>query len=48
MTFTAEQVAELQARNTHPALFALMDDLFEAEMTTEAPPAQGWMRSAAA
>ncbi|WKT89565.1 hypothetical protein QYR02_01245 [Microbacterium maritypicum] len=47
MTFTDEQIAELQARNTRPDLFALVDDLFEAQMTTEEPLTQGWMRSAA-
>lgn len=44
MTFSDE----LQARNLRPDLFALADDLFEAAMTTEAPLAQGWMRSTAA
>ena len=47
MTFSEEQSAELRARNTRPDLFALVDDLFEAQMTTEAPLTQGWMRSAA-
>ena len=47
MTLTVEQDAELQARNSRPDLFALADDLLEAEMTTEAPLTQGWMRSAA-